>query len=673
MGSKKRQTQFPGKTPIAGTKSLPHSSSLERSIAKVPGQQRSTPHRYTWLFLFICFIYLCTLTDTVFDWISDGQVMFDTAVSLHEFGELGISPEVVDKNTGVGATSDYFGKYGLGLSVIEQIPLLLVPAVEKLFGGGRSNVLFALMNMLITALTALGVAVCLCELGVRFWTAALASIGFAFGTPAWPYTSYDFSEPLQALCLIAAFWSILRATKSHPPSRLHLALTGFILGFAVLTKALLLILIPSYALYLWMRLEGSPQRKRRSFGWFVLSLALWGATIALLNFHRFGSVFEFGYGGERKRFTTPLLTGLYGLLLSPTKGLVFYAPLALLLPWALWKMRTSHRREFLLILSIFVLTVMLNSKWWSWEGGISWGPRLLLPVVPLLVVGVGVSLESARWMRPTFVGFLFAGAIINLLGVLMNFLVWTNAVSANHMRLPLEARGRPAYQYVEHDGKRWFRPSNAMWYIPALSPVRGHAWLLRLRYFDRPFPLQRLEANSPGRLPRVEFPPVEIDFALLTNAFSLSQLRSAHFWLWGILTRQPREEIFSYPVYGVSIERQGDRAVARGDGERALECYERAAELMPNYAGPALKLSRLQMGRRASFEAKETLTRFLSHGHLNPDQERAARLQLAQLYESIGSREAAINEYRLYLGLHPSEENRGEIERHLTELLSIHP
>jgi hypothetical protein len=35
-------------------------------------------------------------------------------------------------------------------------------------------------------------------------------------------------------------------------------------------------------------------------------------------------------------------------------------------------------------------------------------------------------------------------------------------LGANQMRLPLEVRGRPAYQYVEHGGNRWFRPSNAM-------------------------------------------------------------------------------------------------------------------------------------------------------------------------------------------------------------------
>jgi dolichyl-phosphate-mannose-protein mannosyltransferase len=202
-------------------------------------------HPYVWLFLFICLIYVGTLTDTAFDWISDGQVMFDTAVSLHEFGELGISPNVVDPNTGVNGTTDYFGKYGLGTSLVGQLPLLIVPLVEKTFGEGRSNVLFAMMSMLITALTALLVALCMREFGYRFRSCALAAGGFALGTPAWPYTSYDFSEPLQALCLAAGFWFLLCATRNQPPLRMWLILSGFTLGYAVFTKALLLTLIPS--------------------------------------------------------------------------------------------------------------------------------------------------------------------------------------------------------------------------------------------------------------------------------------------------------------------------------------------------------------------------------------------------------------------------------------------
>ncbi|MBZ5554130.1 MAG: hypothetical protein LAO21_15545 [Acidobacteriia bacterium] len=647
---------------------------LRQNRSHSKGEAREGIYRnYVVLFLLIGVVYLATITDTAFDWISDGQVMFDTAVSLHEFGEFGISPAEVDANTGMSGTTDYYGKYGLGLSFVEQIPLWFVSPVEKIFGEGRSNVLFPLMNMLITALSALLVALCLRDLGFRFRTCSLGALGFAFGTPAWPYTSYDFSEPLQALCLVAAFWFILHATRNHPPSPIHVAMGGFALGYAVFTKALLLIVIPWYAIYLWMSLGGAPLKRLRQCAWFLTPLLLWGVTLAALNVHRFGSIFEFGYGGETKRFTTPLLTGLFGLLLSPSKGLIFYAPLSILVLWALWKFRKTFYREVFLFVTVFAVIVVTNSMWWSWEGGISWGPRLLMPMIPLLAVSAAMVIESSHWTLPVFISLAGVGAAINLLGVLVNFLVWVNAVGANQIRLPLNLRGRSAYAFVEHDGKRWVRPPFAMWYIPALSPIRGHAWLLRLRYFGVPFSLNTLTSSSSGPLPKVSFPPVEIDFALLKNEFALSHLRSAHFWLYETVTGQPREEIFTYPVYGISIERQGDRAVAKGDGERAVECYARGAELVPNYASPALKLSRLQVERGRVGEGVETLRRYLSRGDRNQDQERAVRLQLAQIYEKAGYREAALEQYRSYLTLQPSEENRTAIERHIAELSRAHP
>lgn len=660
---------------------------MDRSIQVKPVRRRSVPlakaqedglqrslassrqgRRYACLFLFILLFYVCTLTDKAFDWISDGQVMFDTAVSLHEFGELGISPEVADAdNEGRGA-SDFFGKYGLGLSVVEQVPLLFVSTVEKRFGEGKSNVLFPMMNMALTALTALLVAFCLRDLGFGFKTGALASLGFAFATPAWPYVSYDFSEPLQALCLTAALWFIIHATRAHPASRIDVALAGFALGFAVLTKEQLVVLIPSYAFYLLVRLKGSLKQKRGYVFWFALVLALWGGSIAGLNLYRYGSVFASGYGPVGTYFTTPLLDGLFGLLFSLNKGIVFYAPLSILVPWSLWKMRKNYLKEIIFFATVLVVHTVMASKWISWEGGASWGPRLLIPVLPLMIVCAALLLESVRWSLPLFAGCLVAGVFINLLGVLLNFLVWLNAVDTNQVRIPLEVRSRLANDYVEHEGKRWYRPYMATNYVPALSPILGHAWLLRLRYFEVPFSLKALDRGSPTPPPVVTFSRIEINLGLMKDPFFRSHLRSAHFWLYETLADHPREEIFSYPVYAVSIERQGDRAVAKGDEERAMECYARAARLMPNYASPALKLSRMDVQQGRVREAVETLRQYLAPGERNPDQERAVRLQLARIYEGAGYREAALEQYRTYLTLQPSEPNRIAIEQHITAL-----
>ena len=92
-------------------------------------------------------------------------------------------------------------------------------------------------------------------------------------------------------------------------------------------------------------------------------------------------------------FTTPLPTGFYGLVLSPGKGLFAYNPFLLLaIPGAvaLWR---RDRAATALLVWLMVDRVLLYSRWSDWAGGVSWGPRFLMPAVgPFALLAVyGVS------------------------------------------------------------------------------------------------------------------------------------------------------------------------------------------------------------------------------------------------------------------------------------------
>ncbi len=619
------------------------------------------------LLALICVVYLCTLSDAHVGWVGDGRMMLDTAVSLHEFGELAIG-YYEDPDRGFVPRPGGVGKYGLGFSLVQQVPLFFADSVEAAFGPGSSNLLFALTSMLLTALTALVIALCVEAIGCTFRAGALAAIGFAFGTFAWPYISYDFSEPLQSLCLAGGFWLVARCAKASRLSRAGLVLAASALGFAVVTKAGLLVLIPGFALYLWLSLEPPLPARLRRFAWFGVPLTLWGILIAALNIHRFGSFLEFGYGIESVQFTTPLMEGLYGLLLSPNKGLVFYAPLALLVPGVFW-MRTSHRREVVFLLSTVAVQVLVTAKWWSWEGGASWGPRLLLPVVPLVVICAALKLDSSRWWPALFTACVAAGVIINLLAVLLYFFLWTDVLGTDGKRMPLDVSGRPAREYTERDGRKWFPAAVATNYAPALSPIVGHAWLLRLRYFGIPFPLETLREGSSHAPPAGRYPPVGINPTRLTAPVNLPRLRSANLWLWDLIRSRPRDPILFVSVYGKSFWRLGEAAAASGDLDRAERCYRRAAVLMPDLPKTATALSELQSRRGARGEAMETLARYMSRHPRSP----TPHLRMAQLYDAAGDLAGALREYRTYIELGPDEENRRDVERRIGQLSADPP
>ena len=90
-----------------------------------------------------------------------------------------------------------------------------------------------------------------------------------------------------------------------------------------------------------------------------------------------------GYDGIL-RFNHSFLAGVYGLVLSPGRGLVLYAPVVLV---ALWGLRRSYRRDrvstavaVLLVLS----RIVFYAPYWGWYAGGGFGPRYVLPAVPAL-------------------------------------------------------------------------------------------------------------------------------------------------------------------------------------------------------------------------------------------------------------------------------------------------
>jgi len=87
--------------------------------------------------------------------------------------------------------------------------------------------------------------------------------------------------------------------------------------------------------------------------------------------------------------------GLYGLSLSPRKGLVWYAPPVLLGLLGLPAFVRTRRHEALLYLGIVAGYLLGHACYTYWEGGWCWGPRLLLPALPFLLLPACVLLEAA--------------------------------------------------------------------------------------------------------------------------------------------------------------------------------------------------------------------------------------------------------------------------------------
>jgi hypothetical protein len=109
-------------------------------------------------------------------------------------------------------------------------------------------------------------------------------------------------------------------------------------------------------------------------------------VVAAYDTLRFGAPWRTGYFFAT--FNHPLVAGLYGLLLSPAAGLFIYVPL---LPIALVGLVLTMRRLPLLASTALVLLAVripVYAVWVGWSAYWVWGPRYLVPAMPVLAVGL---------------------------------------------------------------------------------------------------------------------------------------------------------------------------------------------------------------------------------------------------------------------------------------------
>jgi hypothetical protein len=94
-------------------------------------------------------------------------------------------------------------------------------------------------------------------------------------------------------------------------------------------------------------------------------------------------------------FSYPFVFGLFSLLLSFGKGLLFFAP-ALLLVFRARRDRPELAAFFDLSIAFLAGLVLVYAQWWSWYGGWKWGPRFLLFAAYPSSVALAVALHTVQ-------------------------------------------------------------------------------------------------------------------------------------------------------------------------------------------------------------------------------------------------------------------------------------
>jgi hypothetical protein len=434
------------------------------------------------IFLLLTGLYLLTMSGHTYS--ADEETMYAVTRGIAEAGRVAV---VVEDGAPVAALRP--GRSGLGYSPYGVLPSLLALPLYLLGGLAgplgpaahdyAARLAVAALNAPISAATAALLAHWALRLGARRRWALALSMLYGLCSFAWPYARTFFSEPLAGLLLLLAA-ERADAGGGRPqevrPALRDIFLSGLAAGLLLTTRIASGAALPLIGLYVaWAALRA--WRRERSPAAGLLPPAAWAlgllpgaALLAWYNLARFGTALASGYASESGLFTTPLGEGLYGLLLSPGKGVIWYAPpLLLALPgsWLLW--RRGGRAAVLLGWGLFLSHLLLYARWGEWQGGGVWGPRFLLPVVaPLLVLAAGLwpsrspgrgraGGERARPMLALALMGGLLGFVGNLGGALLNFSTyvvapapadrvasWEGSALVGHWRTLLERWGRYA-------------------------------------------------------------------------------------------------------------------------------------------------------------------------------------------------------------------------------------
>ena len=262
--------------------------------------------------------------------------------------------------------------------------------------------------------------------------------------------------------------------------RATLAASGAAVAAAILVKPTNIVALPAFLLYLpilaWVR-KKSVLRIESAVEAALLVAPVVASVMVVgwLNWLRFDSVFISGYPG--RMFGTPLGVGLYGLLFSVNKGLLFHAPLVLLAPVGLLIMKRDERADAALVTVTFLAYIALYGKYDYWGGGWVWGPRYLLPMLPLLFVPVATVAHRFALARRCAVVLAVAGLAFNSLGVIVN----VEAYRATILNLWMPERTGLVHVGSSHNSRgvvpMAVPPEDV---LLDFAPVLGHWWMLKV-------------------------------------------------------------------------------------------------------------------------------------------------------------------------------------------------
>ncbi|MFA7253153.1 MAG: hypothetical protein WC107_01200 [Patescibacteria group bacterium] len=274
----------------------------------------------------------------------------------------------------------------------------------------------------------------------------ISAVVFSLTTISWSYSVTLYAHTTSALCLIAGIYFALNSVKG---SAINHFLVWLLYGIAILIdypNALIMLPVVGFMFVTsFARDNKFIERKERMFLQFrfastytILPFLLLALALAFYNIKTFGEWTALAHNfrvtnlienGEvtyqflisRALDFKYLQNGLFTLLLSKSRGIIYYCPILLFSIYGYIKVNEKWPKVASLFVLIFFINLVIYGSFYDPWGGWAYGPRYLIVAMPVLALLTGVAYEYIKIRSSWVFGFallFFASFGIALLGAL---------------------------------------------------------------------------------------------------------------------------------------------------------------------------------------------------------------------------------------------------------------
>lgn len=378
---------------------------------------------HTCIFLFFLCIFLLTAQGYI--QTTDGTIMYSLTKSIVNDHSI-----VLDQGCNNELTRKEIifchSKYGMLISLL-AIPFFLLGKLLSFVTGMKeifaTKFAVSMLNPFITSLCCLAIYKFARKIDFTEKVSFSLSLIYGLTTIAWAHSEVLLTEPLSTLFIFLTIYCLYSNGKTF--YRPNFTIAGFFFACSILTKlANLINIVPVFIYILLTYKTGSSDTKtplaRKTIN-FLAPVFFAIFIIGIYNYLKYGSAIVSGYEGES--FSTPLLVGLYGNLFSSGKSIFLFNPILIFSIPGFFYFYKSQKNLALTVLILFIINIILFSKWRSWMGGWSWGPRYLMLTIPFLIISTGYYVINLGNSKKRFFFFMlcFIGFLIQLSSVSVSY------------------------------------------------------------------------------------------------------------------------------------------------------------------------------------------------------------------------------------------------------------